>query len=183
MGNNKSKNSKNNDDIIENENKDIIENENKDIIEIDTNSNKLCISIPYKKNHKNLICDDASANRLVLKKYLIYFGCVVDEAENGQDAIDKIKNNGEYSIIWMDIKMPKMDGIECVKHLRTTMEYKGTIIGLTGYVDDITIKKCINIGMNAVIAKPFDKRTIQTYIEENKTNSFPITTPRITYPY
>lgn len=118
----------------------------------------------YKKIAKHLICDDAFTNRLVLKKYLIMFGCEVDEAENGDDAINKIKENGEYETIWMDIKMPKMNGIECTEHLRGIMSYSGQIIGLTGYADDATIKQCINIGMNRVITKPFDKKVIETYI-------------------
>lgn len=121
----------------------------------------------YPKNNKHLICDDAFTNRLVLKKYLVLFGCDVDEAENGADAIEKIKLNGEYSIIWMDIKMPKIDGHECTKILRNEMDYKGKIIGLTGYVDDITIKKCYSIGMNNVIAKPFDSEIIEMYVDKN----------------
>lgn len=126
------------------------------------------ISLPmYNKNKKHLICDDAYTNRLVLKKYLTLFGCEVDEAENGSDAIEKIKTNGEYNIIWMDIKMPKMDGHECTKNLRTNLKYSGKIIGLTGYVDDITIKKCYDVGMNAVVAKPFDVEIIKTYADLN----------------
>ena len=125
----------------------------------------------YKKISKHLICDDAYTNRLVLKKYLIMFGCDVDEAENGEEAINKVKANGEYETIWMDIKMPKMDGFECTENLRGIMAYHGQIIGLTGYVDDATIKRCINIGMDRVIAKPFDKKVIEAYIIDlRKTN-------------
>jgi osomolarity two-component system, sensor histidine kinase SLN1 len=120
-----------------------------------------------RKNKKNLICDDAYTNRLVLKKYLIRFGCDVDEAENGMDAINKIKDNGEYSIIWMDIKMPKMDGQECTKILRNDMNYKGTIIGLTGYVDSTSIKKCLDLGMNQVVPKPFNYKVIQAYVDNH----------------
>lgn len=121
----------------------------------------------YKKNSKHLICDDAHTNRLVLKKYLIHYGCYVDEAENGVDAIEKIKENGQYDIIWMDIKMPKMDGQECTDYLRKNMNYNGSIIGLTGYVDDTSVKKCLQVGMNEVVPKPFDANVIQMYVQEN----------------
>lgn len=139
----------------------------------DTENNVLVYedNIPYKKISKHLICDDASANRLVLKKYLILFGCEVDEAENGEEAINKVKLNGEYETIWMDIKMPKMDGFICTENLRGILSYKGPIIGLTGYVDDTTIKKCISIGMNRVIPKPFDKKVIEAYIIDLKKNN------------
>ena len=139
----------------------------KDIIVKQTNGIEP-ISYVDKKNNKHLICDDAYTNRLVLKKYLVRFGCEVDEAENGEDAINKVKLNGEYSTIWMDIKMPKMDGLDCTKYLRNIMEYNGAIIGLTGYVDDITINKCLLVGMNRVIAKPFDIKIIEMHIEDIK---------------
>lgn len=118
------------------------------------------------KNTRHLICDDAHTNRLVLKKYLTLFGCEVDEAENGQHAIQKIQENGQYVIVWMDIKMPKMNGQECTYYLRNKFNYQGVIIGLTGYVDDVTIKKCLQLGMNHVVAKPFNKDIIQMYIDQ-----------------
>ena len=122
----------------------------------------------YKRNHKNLICDDDCISRLVLKKYLVYFGCDVDEAEDGLDAIMKVKENGVYDVIWMDIKMPKMDGHQCTYYLRNDMQYTGTIIGLTGYVDDISIKICHTVGMNEVVPKPFDTKIVHTYVKENR---------------
>lgn len=120
----------------------------------------------FRKNNKHLICDDSSTNRLVLKKYLIMFGCDVDESKNGDEAIEKVKNNGEYKIIWMDIKMPIMDGHGCTQKLRQEMNYKGKIIGLTGYVDDTSINKSLNVGMNFVIPKPFNSDIIRIYVEE-----------------
>ena len=125
-------------------------------------------NILYVKSNKHLICDDAYTNRLVLKKYLLLFGCLVDEAENGLDALNKVKTNGEYKIIWMDIKMPKMDGYECTEILRQDMKYTGKIIGLTGYVDAESIKKCLSIGMNDVVSKPFDSGIIESLVNKNK---------------
>lgn len=122
------------------------------------------------KNNRHLICDDAYANRLVLKKYLTLFECTVDEAENGLDAIDQVTNNGIYNVIWMDIKMPKMDGFLCTDHLRQKMNYIGPIIGLTGYVDETTVKKCYDLGMTHVMAKPFDKNIIKDYCERYQSN-------------
>ena len=122
------------------------------------------------KTNKHLICDDAYTNRLVLKKYLLLFGCQIDEAENGIDALEKVKTNGEYQIIWMDIKMPKMDGHECTRILRQEMKYTGQIIGLTGYVDSESIKKCLELGMNHVVSKPFDSRIIKSFVNEGKPN-------------
>jgi CheY-like chemotaxis protein len=114
---------------------------------------------------RHLICDDANFNRLVLKRRLNMYGCEADEAENGLDAIEKLKT-ANYNVVWMDIKMPKMDGIDATKHIRTQLNYKYPIIGLTGYVDEITIQKCKTAGMNFVVSKPFDKKVIQMYCEK-----------------
>jgi osomolarity two-component system, sensor histidine kinase SLN1 len=124
------------------------------------------VVINSNKNSKHLICDDAYSNRHVLKKYLNFYGCTVDEAENGCDAINMVKNNGTYNVIWMDIKMPKMDGFVATEILINEMCYNGPIIGLTGYVDEVTIKKCYELGMKHVVSKPFDKKVIQMYCEK-----------------
>lgn len=124
------------------------------------------ISINPPKIKTHLICDDAPSIRLVLKKYLTLFGCKVDEAENGQVAIDKIKNGNSYNIIWMDIKMPTMDGFEATRYLKKEMNYENVIIGLTGYVDEETVRKCHELGMKHFVSKPFDKKVIQMYTEQ-----------------
>ena len=118
--------------------------------------------------NKHLICDDASTNRIVLGKFLTSFNCKYDEANNGKEAIEKVKEYGPYSIIWMDIKMPIMDGLEATRELRNEMEYDGIIIGLTGYVDEHNINKCHKAGINQVVAKPFDATVIEMYVNENK---------------
>lgn len=140
---------------------------NNDIIQEinDTNDDINKKTIPM-NNGKHLICDDAFTNRLVLKKYLNLFGFEADEAENGQYAIDKVTENGAYRIIWMDIKMPKMDGFDATRILKRDMEYPGPIIGLTGYVDEVTIAKCYSLGMCHVVSKPFDKQVIKMYCEK-----------------
>ena len=115
---------------------------------------------------KHLICDDAFSNRLVLKKYLNIFGCDVDEAENGLEAVNKIENGNIYNVIWMDIKMPRLDGFDATMRITKTLNYKNIIIGLTGYVDEITTKKCYDAGMKHVVSKPFDKKVIQMYCDK-----------------
>jgi CheY-like chemotaxis protein len=122
----------------------------------------------FKKNSLHIVCDDAYLNRLVLKKFLNEFGSSVDEAENGLDLIQKIKTNGEYAVIWLDIKMPKMDGVECTRYLRNSLNYKGIIVGLTGCVDIVTINLCYKEGMNHVLSKPFDKKIVQMYVDKYK---------------
>jgi hypothetical protein len=118
------------------------------------------LSINYIKNNKQLICDDIYHNRLALGKYLTRFGYNYDEAENGLHALQLISEGNLYDIIWMDVKMPKLDGIKATKLARQKLFYTGKIIGLTGFVDKETIEKCLSVGMNKVLTKPLDKKII-----------------------
>lgn len=121
------------------------------------------------KNH-DLIVDDSDPNRSVLKKYLVRYNRTSDEAINGEDVINKIKecmsNNKEFDIVWMDISMPKINGILATKEIREKCNYKGIIIGLTGHIDEESVKQCKLAGMNEVMAKPIDKKVLEMYIEK-----------------
>jgi CheY-like chemotaxis protein len=118
------------------------------------------------ENH-DLIVDDSDPNRIVLKKYLNRYGRSADEAINGEDAIEKIKKIGSYKIVWMDIQMPKMNGIKCTKQLRD-LGYKGCIIGLTGHIDEESVSNCKQAGMQDILAKPIDKKVLSACIDQYK---------------
>lgn len=70
--------------------------------------------------------------------------------ENGALAVDAALKE-KYDIIFMDIQMPVMDGIEAVKALRLA-DYQGLIVALTAYYEK---EKCLAAGMNDYIQKPF----------------------------
>lgn len=126
------------------------------------------LEIKYFETHKHLICDDISTNRMILGRYLNRFDCDYDEATNGYEVIELIKKGNHYDIIWIDVKMPKMDGIACTKILRNKFNYKGYIIGLTGFADKETVKDCYDSGMDYVKIKPLNKEIILMYIDKVK---------------
>ena len=66
---------------------------------------------------KILVVDDEEMIRKVIKEYSINEGFLVEEADNGRDAVFKVKNN-DYDLIIMDIMMPKMDGITVLRKVR-----------------------------------------------------------------
>ena len=74
-------------------------------------------SVEHKSTH-DLIVDDSNPNRLVLSRYLSDFGRTADEANNGESAYALVKSGKEYSIIWMDIQMPKMDGMDLLDRIK-----------------------------------------------------------------
>ena len=66
--------------------------------------------------YKILIVDDEERIRDIIKEYLDFEGYTYDEASDGMEAIEKIKNN-EYSVVVLDIMMPKVDGFTVVREI------------------------------------------------------------------
>ena len=100
-----------------------------------------------------LIVEDAPSNAKVLGRSLSLLNCNVKIVENGQLCIDEIKNNNIYDIIFMDNKMPVLDGPKAASILRSN-GYTLPIIGLTGNIMDDDIKYFIENGANVVFGKP-----------------------------
>jgi CheY-like chemotaxis protein len=92
--------------------------------------------------------------------------CIVEEAENGNQAINKLINH-TYDLILMDIQMPEMDGIEATKIIRTGLNLKTPIIALTANSFQHDIDKYFDIGMNDFIIKPFEEDQFYAKIIKN----------------
>ena len=104
--------------------------------------------------------DDAPLNRLVLKNFLEDSKYNVIDVNSAEECLEEIKKKLNYSIIWINVQLPKMNGIECTKILRNDFDYTNAIIGITSHVDHNFIKACKNAGMNNVIAKPITREEI-----------------------
>lgn len=122
------------------------------------------ISVEGKKSDYHLIVDDSEINRLVLRKYLTRIGEKYIEVTNGKESLSVI-NNYPFYIIWMDVRMPVMNGIDTTKKLRE-LGYNNYIIGITGQVDPETHAECLQAGMSFVIAKPVLPVTIYNIIDD-----------------
>jgi PAS domain S-box-containing protein len=115
----------------------------------------------YKKleNIRILLVEDNEMNRLVATNTLSYYNVIIEEAENGLEAIEKIKANN-YDIILMDLQMPVMDGIEATKVIRNELKNTTPIIALTANAFRKEIDLCLSIGMNDYVTKPFEEKTL-----------------------
>ena len=106
-----------------------------------------------KNNKRILVVDDHESTRDILKKMLEKGGWIVDEAENGQIALDKIKIN-EPELILLDLLMPVMDGFGFLKKIKTNKRYlKIPIIVITSKdltVDDYSF---LNKNVDKIIQK------------------------------
>lgn len=104
-----------------------------------------------------LLVDDDCIVRTAHRRSLLEAGFVVEEAENGQQAIECFVNhNGHFSIVLMDYDMPDMTGADVTKELRRIEGHgkQTSIIGITANEDEGIKTICLNAGMNDIFSKP-----------------------------
>jgi PAS domain S-box-containing protein len=103
-----------------------------------------------------LLVEDNDLNQEVAIGLLQHAGFVVDLAENGQIALDKLRS-AEYSIVLMDMQMPVMDGITATHEIRKEKRFKDLpVVAMTANAKQSDRERCIAAGMNDHIAKPID---------------------------
>lgn len=110
-----------------------------------------------------LVVDDNQINRLLINKVLKKWGATADFAENGLEAVQKIKANKNYDLVLMDIHMPELDGLEATKIVRGLPEpyfQQLPIIALTASMMDSQMGQIGGAGMNDYILKPFDPKAL-----------------------
>ena len=106
-------------------------------------------------NKKILLVEDDKVNQLIATKLLKSLGCQIEFAENGQVAIEQVKNN-HYDLVFMDIHMPVLNGIEATEQIR---EFNKDIyiIALTASILEDEVQAYYQAGMNDVLSKPINK--------------------------
>ena len=109
------------------------------------------------KGIRVLVVEDNLVNQMLVLKVLKRQGFETDMAENGLIALDKVENN-DYDIILMDLQMPKMDGYEATQKIRslTTDKKDIPIMALSAHTFKGEYERCIAMGMDDFISKPFD---------------------------
>jgi len=102
-----------------------------------------------------LIVDDNATNRVVAQALCEMFGCTSETAEDGLEALEAVRER-RFDLILMDIKMPRMDGVQATLAIRALDGPASAlpIVALTANADPDDAKKYIAIGMAAVVEKP-----------------------------
>jgi signal transduction histidine kinase/CheY-like chemotaxis protein len=102
-----------------------------------------------------LIVDDNATNRVVAQALCEMFGCSSETAEDGIEALEAVQAR-PFDLILMDIKMPRMDGVQATQAIRalTGPERDIPIIALTANADPDDARHYLSIGMAAVVEKP-----------------------------
>ena len=106
-----------------------------------------------------LLVEDNELNSEIAVELLNEYGFLVDTAENGAEAVEKVKNSapGEYDLVLMDVQMPVMNGYEATEKIRALDDpaLAGiTILAMTANAFDEDKKKALNCGMNGFLSKP-----------------------------
>ena len=108
-----------------------------------------------------LIVDDNNLNIKVAKKALADFNFIIEEALNGEDAINLIKSGKNYDLILMDIMMPNMSGSTALKRLKELNGFNTPTIALTADAIAGAEEKYLSEGFVDYISKPFSKEQIE----------------------
>ncbi len=115
-----------------------------------------------------LLVEDNVLNQKLIFLNLSKYGFVIDTANNGQEALDKLEDNCNYDLILMDLMMPIMDGLETTVSIREKEKLTNEhmpIIGLTANTYDADREKCLAHGMDEYMAKPFDLKEFFNHLE------------------
>jgi CheY-like chemotaxis protein len=117
---------------------------------------------------KILVVDDNNINRRVMSQLLKGMLIDVEEAKDGYEAIEMVKNNN-FDLVFMDIFMPGIDGYETSSRIRDLGGVKGNIpiIAVTAEDLEVTQKKAGAYKMNGVLAKPFRKENLEKLLDAN----------------
>ena len=112
-----------------------------------------------------LIAEDIDINWEIISNMLSMFGITCDRAENGRVCVDMMKSaaEGSYELIFMDIQMPEMNGLDATREIRTLENSWANsipIIAMTADAFSENITECMNVGMSGHIAKPIDIKLV-----------------------
>lgn len=118
-----------------------------------------------------LLVEDNDINREIAEELLGMMGFDIDSAENGQIALDKVKDaaSGPYDLILMDLQMPVMDGWQASRAIRTLPDpalSRIPIVALSANMMECDQSRSRECGINAHLVKPMDLAQVVATIEE-----------------
>ncbi len=122
-----------------------------------------------KESHRILVIDDEPVIRELLSDMLSRRGYVVDTAEDGACGLEKAEST-QYSVVFTDIRMPGMNGVEVYKRLKA-LSPESRVIVMTGYGLEEMIQEALSLGAFADVKKPFDLELIYGLVDQALDNA------------
>jgi signal transduction histidine kinase/DNA-binding response OmpR family regulator/HPt (histidine-containing phosphotransfer) domain-containing protein len=120
-------------------------------------------------NLRVLLAEDSPINQEIARENLTSFGCQVDVAGNGREALAAFDST-DYDVIVMDCQMPEMDGFEATRQIRerqapNSLGGRVPIIALTAYASIKDRERCLAAGMDDCLTKPFEAEDLYRLID------------------
>ena len=127
---------------------------------------------PYFRGRCILLVEDNELNREIAEELLKQYGFLVDTAENGAEAVKKVKNSapGTYDLVLMDIQMPVMNGYEATEQIRALEDpalAKIRILAMTANAFDEDRKQALKCGMDGFLSKPIVMEELIRTLQNN----------------
>ena len=125
-----------------------------------------CAGYHHNSGHETiLIAEDDNINFMLLKKILQLRNYSVIRANNGQEAVDICMVNKDIDLVFMDVKMPVMNGLDAFKIIKE-ISPDLVVIAQTAYASDEDKEMILNLGFNNYITKPLNKEKIFELLDE-----------------
>ncbi|QCR21532.1 CHASE3 domain-containing protein [Pontibacter sp. SGAir0037] len=107
-----------------------------------------------------LVTEDNTLNQKLALKVLKDMGFTTELAVNGAEAVELVRQQKHFDIILMDIQMPIMDGYEATRQIRSELKSEIPIMAMTAHAMSGEKEKCLALGMNDYISKPFHPKDL-----------------------
>ncbi len=112
-----------------------------------------------------LVTEDIDVNWMIISRMLSLVGITSERAENGRVCVEKMRTaeEGSYALIFMDIQMPEMNGLDAtraIRKLENSWAASTPIVAMTADAFSENVTECMNAGMNGHIAKPVDMKLV-----------------------
>jgi len=106
-----------------------------------------------------LVAEDDETNFYLLKEYLEFTKANIIWAQDGKEAVEIVRSSSSIDIIFMDIRMPEMDGFEALKKIRS-FQLDVPIVAVTAYAVNGDREKALKFGFNDYISKPVSRKVL-----------------------
>ena len=112
-----------------------------------------------------LVAEDIEINWMIISGMLSMIGITSEQAENGRVCVEKMRTaaDGTYDLIFMDVRMPEMNGLDAARAIRQLENPRAAsipIVAMTAEAFSENVTECLDAGMNGHIAKPIDIKLV-----------------------
>lgn len=125
------------------------------------------LSVEFAKQHPLtiLVADDNPINYRLAERVLTKLGYSPDKASHGREALNAVQEK-HYDVVFMDVQMPDMDGLEATRQIRNREQHQPIIVAMTANAMQGDREVCITAGMDDYISKPIKLESIVDILEK-----------------